>query len=130
MVSGRTAVLVCLLGSLCLRAASADWPMLRGQPEHSGLVAGQLRPPYRLAWVREIDNERLGTAVEPIVAEGKLFVGTHAGSLYALRADSGESQWCFKTDGAFLHSPACADGLVVAASTDGNLYAININSGA
>ena len=122
-------VLVCLLGSLCSRAASADWPMLRGQPDHSGYVPGPLTPPYRLVWVREIENERLGTAVEPIVAEGKLFVGTHAGNLYALRADSGEPQWCFKTDGAFLHSPACAEGLVFAGSTDGNLYALNINMG-
>jgi len=47
-------------------------------------VASQLRPPFRLAWVRHFVNERIGTCVEPIVAEGKVFITTHNGSVYAL----------------------------------------------
>jgi hypothetical protein len=110
-------------------AAEADWPMLRGEARHTGFVSADLRPPFRLAWVREIEGERLGTAVEPIVAGNKVLVATHAGHLYALRTDSGEAVWRFEAHGAFLNSPAVADGLVVAGSTDGDLYALSLDTG-
>jgi len=111
------------------RRSGADWPMLRGNPQHDGLTWAELRPPYKLAWAREIEGERLGTAMEPILAESKLFVATHAGRLYALRAESGEGLWRFQTHGAFLQSPAVAEGIVVAGNTDGNLYAVSASTG-
>ena len=46
------------------------------------------------------------------------FVATHAGNLYALDARSGDPRWRSGA-GAFLHSPACADGAVIAASSGG-----------
>src|SRR5690348_1434534 len=98
----------------CWGAARADWPMLRGNAQHTGFVRAELKPPYHLAWVREIEGERLGTAMEPIVARGKVLVATHAGNLYALDAQSGEAVWRFQANGAFLHSPATAEGIVVA----------------
>ncbi|MGA2865867.1 MAG: PQQ-binding-like beta-propeller repeat protein [Verrucomicrobiota bacterium] len=109
--------------------AGADWPMLRGDARHTGFVPEELKPPFRLAWACEIEGERLGTAMEPILAGGKLFVATHAGHLYALRAESGAGLWRFEAQGAFLHSPAVAEGLVVAASADGSLYAVGADSG-
>jgi hypothetical protein len=103
--------------------------MVRGDARHTGLVSADLRPPFRLAWVREIEGERLGTAMEPILAGDKVLVATHAGNLYALRAQSGEAVWRFEAHGAFLHSPAVVDGLVVAGSTDGELYAVDLETG-
>jgi hypothetical protein len=82
-----------------------------------------------LAWAREIEGERLGTAMEPIVAGERVFVGTHAGNVYALRADTGDALWRFKAQGAFLHSPAFIDNIVVAGSTDGTLYGVAADSG-
>lgn len=111
------------------RRSGADWPMLRGTPAHDGLTRAELKPPYKLAWAREIEGERLGTAMEPIIAEGKLFVATHAGRLYALRAESGEGLWRFQTHGTFLQSPAVADGIVVSGNTDGNLYGLSAATG-
>jgi hypothetical protein len=92
-------------------------------------VHGELKPPFSLAWAREIEGERLGTAMEPIVAGDKVFVATHAGNVYALRTDNGEALWRFKTQGAFLHSPAFIDNTIVAASTDGTLYGVAADSG-
>ncbi|HWI59285.1 MAG TPA: PQQ-binding-like beta-propeller repeat protein, partial [Bacillota bacterium] len=109
--------------------AANDWPMLRGNPQHSGYVEAEIKGPFRLAWAREIEGERLGTAVEPIIADGKVFVGTHAGRVYALRADSGEAVWRFQAHGAFLQSPAIANGLVLAGCTDGYLYALAMDTG-
>ncbi|MDW8028504.1 MAG: PQQ-binding-like beta-propeller repeat protein [Armatimonadota bacterium] len=106
-----------------------DWATLRGNLQRTGFVNTQIRPPFQLAWVRHFVNERIGTCVEPIVYDGKVFVATHNGSLYALSAETGEPIWRFKANGAFLHSPSCADGLVVAGSADGCLYAIDAQSG-
>ncbi len=118
-----------LASLVCGAAAAADWPMVRGDARHTGFVSADLRPPFRLAWVREMEGERLGTAIEPILAGDKVLVATHAGNLYALRAESGEAVWRFETHGAFLHSPAVADRLVVAGSADGDLYAVDLETG-
>ena len=120
---------ILLFFALLSSASPADWPMLRGDPRHAGFVNGELKPPFRLAWACEIEGERLGTSMEPIVGAGKVFVATHAGNLYALDAITGEGRWRFQAHGAFLHSPAVAEGLVVAASADGCLYAVAIETG-
>ena len=106
-----------------------DWTTLRGNSQRTGFVASQLHPPFHLAWVRHFVNERIGTCVEPIIADGKVFITTHNGSIYALDAKIGQTLWRFKAHGAFLHSPAYAEGLVVAASTDGCLYALDAETG-
>src|ERR1044072_2375308 len=116
-----TFALLVLFGTFALKT-SADWPTLRGSPDHSGYVEATLQRPLRLAWAREFFNERLGTAMEPIVAAGKLFVTTHSGNIYACDANSGEPIWRFQAGGPFLHSPAVANGLLIAASTDGHIY--------
>ncbi|HTL55303.1 MAG TPA: PQQ-binding-like beta-propeller repeat protein [Candidatus Limnocylindrales bacterium] len=117
------------LGLLGANAWGADWPMLRGNAQHNGFVPTELKPPYKLIWAREIEGERLGTAMEPIVSDGKLLVATHAGKVYALDVASGNALWCFQARGPFLQSPAVAESVVCAASTDGQLYGLEINSG-
>jgi len=123
------------LAGLCvffaLGAAEAqEWPTVRGNAERTGAVDGSLPSgrPLRI-WVRHFAGERLGSAMEPIVAEGLVFIATHFGNVYALRADSGEPVWRFQARGPFLHSPAYQDGKVLAASTDGNLYALEARTG-
>jgi outer membrane protein assembly factor BamB len=125
----RPAVACLALAILCSPDARADWPMLHANPQHTGLVETTLGQPLRLVWVRHIDGERLATAMEPIVGEGRVFVATHRGGLYALDALSGEAVWRFQTEASFLHSPAYGRGLVVAGSTDGHLYAIDAQTG-
>jgi outer membrane protein assembly factor BamB len=114
---------------LFLADARADWPTIHGNPQHTGFTGAALSPPFRLAWVRHFVGERLGTAMEPIVADGNVFVATHNGNLYALDAQSGEPLWRFQTEGSFLHSPGFADGWVVAGNTDGNIYALDAKTG-
>jgi outer membrane protein assembly factor BamB len=118
----------CLVLLLAAAGASADWPTVRGDAGRTGLLRADLRPPFRLAWVRHLEGERLGSAAEPVVAEGKVFVGTHQGNLYALDAGTGQPLWRFQARGAFLHSPAFDDGLVVAAGT-GGLDAVDAGTG-
>jgi len=105
-----------LLPAIVLLASSAlaaDWPTLRGNAQRTGYVDAEVKPPFRLAWVRHFVGERIGSAVEPIVADGKVYIGTHSGNLYALDAGSGKPLWRFVAGGPILASPACADGKVV-----------------
>ncbi len=116
-------------GGLALPSLRANWPQLRGGPQRTGFSPETLTPPFRLAWAVEFSEERLGTAMEAIVAEGRVFVATHAGNLYALDARTGTPQWRFEAAGPLLHSPAYADGRVVAADTAGGVYALEAATG-
>ncbi len=118
---------ILLLGAVA--SANADWPALHGSVERTGFRAESLTNQFHLAWARHFSGERLGTAMEAIVSEGRVFVGTHSGNLYSLDARSGNPLWRFHTEGAFLQSPAVSSGLVMAASTDGNVYALKTGTG-
>lgn len=107
----------------------ADWTMLRGNPQHTGYVPGTLPERWRPAWIRHFPGERLGTAMEPIVADNRVFLATHSGSIYALDAREGKPLWRFQAGGPFLHSPAYADGILVAGSADGRLYGLDARTG-
>src|SRR5689334_20095604 len=100
--------LAAALAAGCLLAAPArpDWPQLRGGAAHGGSVYAELKPPFRLLWARHFAGERLGTAMEPVVAGGRLFVATHSGSVYALDARTGAPRWRFRCGGPVLQSPA------------------------
>lgn len=118
-----------LAAALILPATLADWPTLRGNPQRTGFTPTPLLPPYRLAWAAEFAHERLGTALEPIVAQGRVFIATHHGNLYALDATSGEALWRFTSPAPFLHAPAAATDVVVAADAAGGLFALDIANG-
>lgn len=109
--------------------AKADWSTLRGNPQRTGYIEAEIKKPFHIEWVRHLDRERFGTAMEPIIADGKVFVATHNGGLYALDALNGDLIWSFKARGAFLHSPAYSDNTVVAVNTDGYVYALDSSNG-
>jgi outer membrane protein assembly factor BamB len=107
----------------------ADWTTLRGNPQHTGYVPGALPERWNPAWIRHFPGERLGSAMEPIVADNRVFIATHSGNLYALDARDGKPLWRFQTRAPFLHSPAYAGGILVAGSTDGRLYGLDARAG-
>ncbi len=108
----------------------ADNPQLNGGPAHEAFqFSAKIGPPFHLEWVRTFPDERLGTAMEPIVANGKVFVATQTGSVQAMDSATGKLIWQFRAEGSFLQSPAVAGGLALAACTDGFLYALDPQNG-
>jgi hypothetical protein len=127
MINYHITIIMALL--LCTATAQADWTTLRGNTQRSGFIEAEINQPFHVAWVRHFTGERLGTAMEPIVADDKLFVATHNGGIHALDAQTGQHLWSFQAYGAFLHSPAFADNTVITVSTDGYLYALDATNG-
>ncbi len=111
------------------RPDGAGWHTVRGNPQHTGYTPLPVQAPFRLAWARYIEGDRLSTAMEPIVAEGKVFFATHGGKLFALQAQTGEPLWYYRAMSAFLHSPAYGGGLVVVADTFGFVYGLDAPTG-
>ena len=127
---GPIIVFCAILPIFSFLSANADWPMVRGSAEHAGFVPAELPRSFRLEWVVEFDRERIGTAVEPIVAERMVFIGTHSGLLHAIDSQNGDEVWAFRAGGPILHSAACDRGRVFMGSADGNIYALEAKSGA
>src|SRR5262245_4549501 len=110
MFACRSAV---VLGIHLLCNSASAWPMLRSSPDPTGYVDVSFQLSFQLKWAVEVSGERIGTAVEPIVADGKVFITTHSGNLYALDQESGKALWKFTANGPFLHSPAYAEGSII-----------------
>lgn len=108
---------------------SADWPQLRGNPQRTAFTTESPALPLRLQWAVAFAGERIGTAVEPIVADGRVFIATHAGNLYALDWETGAPRWRFAAPGPLLHSPAVAENRVVTALAGGGVYALDAATG-
>jgi hypothetical protein len=109
--------------------ATNDWPMLGHDGVRSGATAAEVRPPFERKWYRLFTDEGIMSGVQPIVAEGKVFIGTLRGKLHALDAESGKTVWSFTAGGAILHSAAAADGKVFFGCADGGIYALNTAHG-
>ena len=60
----------------------------------------------------------------PVVAGGRVYVGSSDGRLYVLDAQSGKKLWEFDAGAALTASPAIAAGRVVIGSQDGRVYVL------
>ena len=64
-------------------------------------------------------------------AHGRVFVGSMAGTLHAVRAADGAALWSFDAEGGLYSSPALDDlGVVYVGGVDSYLYALRADTGA
>jgi hypothetical protein len=80
-------------------------------------------------WVAEFPNEIVGTRVEAIVADAKVFIGTLNGTLWALDRHTGHVLWKHASNGSIQHSPTYADGRVFYGDTSGSVWALDVATG-
>ena len=122
--------LPCLLVlALALPAVAGDWPMLGHDARRSGAAATDLRPPLARKWHRLFADEGIQSGVQPVVADGKVFLGTLAGVLHAMDAETGKDLWSFKAGGPILHAAGCDTGRVFFGAADGFVYALQASGG-
>jgi outer membrane protein assembly factor BamB len=88
---------------------TAAWPVWGGTPGRTRFVPSALQPPFELLYrVRG----RAMIELPPVVAEGRLVFGTHAGALHAVRTEDGASLWRRDMFGCIASSPAAGPGVV------------------
>jgi hypothetical protein len=107
----------------------AEWPMLAHDEARSGATTTEIRPPFERKWYRLFGDEGLMAGTQPVIADGKVFVGTMAGVLYAMDSDTGKVIWKFKTAGAILHTCVVTDNKVFFGNAEGKIYAVNAADG-
>jgi outer membrane protein assembly factor BamB len=66
----------------------------------------------------------------PVVADGRVYVGSGDGHVYAVDAATGRLAWKFATGDVVHASPALVDGTLYVGSWDGRLYALDAATGA
>ena len=118
-----------LLLLLALPASADDWPMLGHDVTRSGGSAGDLRPPFARQWYRLFADEGLQSGVQPIAADGRVYLGTLAGVLHGMDARTGKDAWTFQAGGPILHAAAAGEGKVFFGAADGLVYAVSAGDG-
>ncbi len=108
---------------------ATDWPMLAHDAARSGATPDEIHPPFERKWYRLFPDEGLMTGVQPVIADGVVFIGTLHGTLHAIDAESGRDVWTTKSNGAILQACAASDGLVFFGSTSGAVQALHVRDG-
>ncbi|MCS7238698.1 MAG: PQQ-like beta-propeller repeat protein [Thermoguttaceae bacterium] len=108
--------------------ADDEWPTLRHDLRRTARAEVAVLPPYKLAWVVAFEGETMPTHTEPIVAAGKVYVGTYQGRIHCLEASTGQKVWTIELPGAILHSPSVDKGVLYVPGTDG-LWAVDAKTG-
>lgn len=118
-----------LLLSIPALAFADDWPMLGRDPQRTGWTRDEVREPVERKWYRSFHEHGLASGVQPVIADGRVYVGTMHGTMFAIDADTGEDVWTRTVAGGILHSAAVAEGLCFFGATDGDMYALDAETG-
>ena len=131
-------------GALAL-GAGADWDNPGGDWAESHFSLLESITPANvarlgMAWEYDLGTARVQEAT-PVVIDGVMYTSGNLGRVYALNAATGEELWTFtpEMDMQVARSACCdwanrgvavADGKVITAALDGQLYALDAKSGA
>jgi eukaryotic-like serine/threonine-protein kinase len=115
-----------LLVASALSAAAQS--QFRGDASRHGSTASAA--PRTLGGVRWQFTTGARIVSSPVFADGRIYIGSNDGQLYALDALSGRALWSWRTGGAVASTPALAAGRVHVLSYDGRLHTLDARSGA
>jgi uncharacterized repeat protein (TIGR01451 family) len=114
-------------GSVVYAQSGSDWPQLQHDPQRTGYTPDEVRPPYVYLW--KWNQVPFASRTQPVVADGRLFIGGLDGVMYARNARTGAPLWTFATAGPIRHSAAVYEGKLFFGSHDGKVYALDAASG-
>ena len=116
----------CLLGP---PAAGADWPQLQNGPQRLGYSPENIDVPLKNVWAYGFSPERVFPQAQPVVAGGRLFIGTAMGSFKAFDANNGSKLWWFPAGGPILHTAGVENDRAFFGCLDGCVYALDVANG-
>ena len=111
---------------LAVTTAAADWPIFRGNPALTGVATEALPAATANLWTFKAGGPVKSSAV---VADGRVFVGSDDGQVYALALADGKKLWAFKTDGPVEAAPFVRGDTVYVGSSDFTFYALAVATG-
>lgn len=114
-------------GQEAAQSTSQDWPQLGHDPQRTNSTDNQVDPPYCYAW--KWYEVPIASRIQPVVASGRLFIGSLNGFMYARDATSGAPLWTYATGGPIRASAAVSEGTVVFGSHDGFTYGVSAADG-
>lgn len=127
-------LIILIAASTSPAQAASVWPTGHRDYQRSGWTSEVVRGPYERKWYRDFHDEMIATRIEAIVAEGKCFVATFAGNMYALDIKDGGTLWKFEADGPIGASPCYDNGRLYFGADEGfaagHLYCLNAADGA
>ena len=107
-------------------AVASDWTHFRGDPALTGVspepLAGELVP----LWTFEAEDAFESSAA---IADGRAFVGSIDGRLYALDVNTGELLWSYETGEEIKSSPSVRNDVVYFGNGGGTFFAVDVESG-
>lgn len=107
----------------------ANWAQVQSDPQHSGFVPVVLGTNFPIRWTHAFQPEKVYPQVQAIVANGRVFVGTENGNLYAFQASNGAQIWKFSPGAPILNSVGVAGDVVIFGCMDGAVYGVNATNG-
>ncbi len=108
--------------------SDADWPQLGRDAQHTNFSPQQVDPPFCYAW--KWYGAPLASRAQPVIAAGRLFVGTLDGWVLARDAGTGAPLWQAQTSGPIRHSLAATANTVVTGNFAGDTIAYAASNGA
>lgn len=108
-------------------AAAKDWSFYRGDVEQSGVTS--VRGPTDLSKVKWKFKTEAPVFATPIVAKGKVYIGSYDQNIYCLDAYTGECIWKFPTKYRVEASVAYYNGRIYTGADDGFIYCLDANNG-
>ncbi len=120
-------------------AAAADWPLLRGDTQRSGVSSeSDVRPPFSVLWRFTAGAQANNPCAPSIVGNLAYFAArdttANGGVVYAVDVRTGSQKWRYPATGGldrqtFTTAPLVQDGKVYIGASDGKMYILNANDG-
>src|SRR5258708_28020983 len=96
--------------------------MFRGGPALLGVASGNLPGKLNLVWSFKTGGPVKSSAA---IEQGRVFIGSHDGNVYALDFAGGKKLWSFQTGGSVESSPLVLHRKVILRSSDALLYSLD-----
>jgi outer membrane protein assembly factor BamB len=107
--------------------ATSDWPQLGYNAQRTNASPVQVDPPYCYIW--KWYEATIPSRAQPIVANGRLFVGSVDGIFYGRDAATGAPLWHYVTNNPIRHSAAVWQDVVVFSDHLGSTYGLAVTDG-
>jgi len=102
------------------------WPMFHNEPGLSGALDLELPNALKLRWTFKTKDMIKSS---PAIGDGRVFIGSYDGHLYALDIKTGKEIWRFFCEDGVESSPCLLEDVVYFGACDAHLYALEAKTG-